>query len=71
VVWANAELDGLCFGKGMSGTTLDKPSKALDTLESIVGKSEWLVDGKFSIADVAVASYLNYVPIFFRLYHQK
>lgn len=24
VVWANSELDGLCFGKGMSGTQLDK-----------------------------------------------
>lgn len=24
VVWANSELDGLCFGKSMSGTQLDK-----------------------------------------------
>jgi glutathione S-transferase len=24
IVWANSELDSLCFGKGMSGTTLDK-----------------------------------------------
>lgn len=51
----------------MSGTTLDKPSRALDTLESIIGTSDWLVDNSFSVADVAVASYLNYVPVFFRL----
>jgi glutathione S-transferase/alpha,alpha-trehalase len=50
----------------MSGTSLDKASKALDTLENLLAKKEWLVDNKFSIADVAVGSYLNYVPVFFR-----
>jgi hypothetical protein len=68
VVWANAELDGLCFGKGMSGSQLDKPSRALDTLEALLGKSEWIADNKFSVADVAIASYLNYVPVFFGYY---
>ena len=66
IVWSNAELDGLCFGKGMSGTQLDKPSKALDTLEGILESTEYIVDNTFSVADVAIASYLNYVPIFFR-----
>lgn len=66
VVWANAELDGLCFGKGMSGTQLDKPSPALDKLEAILNDKEWLVNNAFSVADVAVGSYLNYVPVFFR-----
>lgn len=66
VVWANSELDGLCFGKGMSGTQLDKPNKALDILERIFKDNEWLVDNTFSVADVAVGSYLNYVPVFFR-----
>ena len=65
VVWANSELDSLCFGSGMSGTSLDKPNKALDKLDFLLSSAEWLVDGKFSVADVAVASYLNYVPIFF------
>ena len=65
VVWANSELDGLCFGKGMSGTQLDKPSKALDVLEKILSNQEFLVNNQFSVADVAVASYLNYVPVFF------
>ena len=66
VVWANSELDGLCFGKQMSGTMLDKPGRALDVLDNMLGSKEWLVDNKFSVADVAVGSYLNYVPIFFR-----
>lgn len=35
-------------------------------LENILSKSEWLVDNTFSVADVAVGSYLNYVPLFFR-----
>jgi glutathione S-transferase/alpha,alpha-trehalase len=66
VVWANSELDGLCFGKGMSGTSIDQADlRPVAVLESILGKSEWLVGGEFSVADVAVASYLNYVPIFF------
>jgi len=50
----------------MSGTTLDKPNRALDKLESILSSSDWLVDNTFSVADVAVGSYLNYVPLFFR-----
>lgn len=65
VIWANAELDGLCFGKGMSGTQLDKPNRGLDILESYLKDKDWLVDNQFSVADVAVGSYLNYVPVFF------
>ena len=54
VVWANSELDGLCFGKGMSGTQLDKPGKALDTLDGILSKSEYLVGNQFSVADARI-----------------
>ena len=65
VVWANSELDNLCFG-GMRGTSLDRPGiKALDNLDKILGSAEYLVDNEFSVADVAVAAYLNYVPVFF------
>ena len=47
-------------------TAMDKPDlKAVATLERILGETEWLVDDTFSVADVAVGSYLNYVPIFF------
>lgn len=60
-----SDLDGLCFGKGMSGTQLDKPSKGLDILEKLLSNNEFLVNNQFSVADVAVASYLNYVPVFF------
>lgn len=35
VVWANSELDYLCFGKGMSGTMLDKVS-SLFRIEKIL-----------------------------------
>lgn len=71
VVWAGAELDGLCFGAipgdhRVRGTSMDNPSiKQVAILEDILGQSEWLVDDKFSVADVAVGSYLNYVPVFF------
>ena len=65
IVWANSELDGMCFGKGMSGSSLDKPNRGFDILESYLKDKEWLVDNEFSVADVAVASYLNYVPVFF------
>merc|ERR1719163_2547939 len=71
VVWSNAELDGLCFGAvpgdhRVRGTAMDRPElKSVGTLEKILSESEWLVDGEFSVADVAVGSYLNYVPIFF------
>lgn len=37
----------------------------MDVLEQILSSGEWLVDGTFSVADVAVGSYLNYVPLFF------
>ena len=71
VVWANTELDGLCFGAipgdhRVRGTSMDRADlKAVATLEKILSENEWLVDDTFSVADVAVASYLNYVPIFF------
>jgi glutathione S-transferase/alpha,alpha-trehalase len=49
----------------MSGTQLDKPCRGLDVLENYLKDKDWLVQNEFSVADVAVASYLNYVPIFF------
>ncbi|KAL1523734.1 hypothetical protein AB1Y20_018663 [Prymnesium parvum] len=71
VVWSNSELDGLCFGAipgdhRVRGTSMDKPGlRSVQVLEKILGQCEWLVGDEFSVADVAVASYLNYVPIFF------
>lgn len=71
VVWSNSELDGLCFGAvpgdhRVRGTSMDRPDvKSVKVLNDILSKTDWLVDGEFSVADVAVGSYLNYVPIFF------
>lgn len=72
VVWSNSELDGLCFGAvpgdhRVRGTSMDKADlKSVKVLEDILSKSDWLVNNEFSVADVAVCSYLNYVPIFFQ-----
>ena len=71
VVWSNSELDGLCFGAvpgdhRVRGTSMNRPElRSVKTLESILSKNDWLVSDTFSVADVAVGSYLNYVPIFF------
>lgn len=67
VMWANASLDPVCFVEEngrVIGTCLDQPSqRVVSKLEGIL-EQDWLVDD-FSVADVAVASYLNYVPLFF------
>jgi hypothetical protein len=46
-------------------TGLSKPNKRIDTLDRILSNQEFLVPDKFTIADVAVASYLLYVLQFF------
>jgi len=70
IMWANASLDSICFvynEKGfISGTQLRNPNKHMDALETVLSKQEYLVDGGFSLADVAVSSYLLFVPQFFR-----
>jgi glutathione S-transferase/alpha,alpha-trehalase len=70
VVWANSALDPVCFDENergqVIGTRLDRPDgRLVATLERILGESDYLVDDAFSVADVAVAAYLNYVPVFF------
>lgn len=71
VVWTQAELDGLCFGAvpgdhHVRGTSMDKPElRSVAVLEKMLGESEWMVNNEFSVVDVAIGSYLNYVPIFF------
>ena len=70
VMWANSELDGLCFGAvpgdhRVRGESMSKPDvRSVGRLDEILGEREWLVGDAFSVADVACASYLNYVPIF-------
>merc|ERR1719454_2193044 len=40
--------------------------RSVGRLDEILGEREWLVGDSFSVADAAVGSYLNYVPIFHR-----
>ena len=37
----------------------------MSVLDQLLSESEYLVDDDFSVADVAVAAYLCYVPLFF------
>mmetsp|Transcript_35348 Transcript_35348/g.54282 ORF Transcript_35348/g.54282 Transcript_35348/m.54282 type:complete len:177 (-) Transcript_35348:206-736(-) len=68
IAWANASLDPICFleveGK-VYDTGLKKPNKRIEKLDSIFKDQEFLLDSGFSVADVAVASYLLYVVQFF------
>lgn len=71
VMWANATLDGFCFGAfpgdhRVRGTCIGNASiKGVKMLDDILAEREWMLDGGFSVADVAVGAYLNYVPVFF------
>uniref|UniRef100_A0A7S4LLV6 Glutathione transferase n=1 Tax=Eutreptiella gymnastica TaxID=73025 RepID=A0A7S4LLV6_9EUGL len=69
VVWANATLDPICFIENDRGQVLDtqlrKQPPAIDTLNAILGSQPWVLGDEFSVADVAVASYLLYVLLFF------
>jgi len=69
ISWANASLDPIVFLETPEGkvydTGLKKPNRRIETLDKILSKQEFLVEGGFSLADVAVASYLLYAPQFF------
>lgn len=79
ITWANASLDPICFLETPDGnvydTGLKKPNRRMQRLNDILSRQQYLVaeatnDGNqsnsiFTIADVAVASYLLYVLQFF------
>ena len=69
ITWANASLDPICFLETPDGkvydTGLKQPNKRLDTLNDRLAKQTYLVGETFTLADVAVASYLLYVLQFF------
>ena len=69
VMWANSSLDPICFVENdrgqVMGTRLDQPGRAVQVLDQLLSEQEYLVENDFSVADVAVCSYLNYVPLFF------
>ena len=61
--------DLLYANKNSYDTGLKKPNRRIETLDQILSKQEFLLDdtnGGFSLADVAVSSYLLYVPQFFQ-----
>jgi glutathione S-transferase/alpha,alpha-trehalase len=70
IVWANASLDPICFletpeGK-VIGTGLKNPKqKRIVKLDDMFSKQEYMLSEGFTLADVAIASYLLYVPQFF------
>ena len=79
ITWANASLDPICFLETPDGkvydTGLKKQNKRIGQLNEVLGKQQFLVaasssakgddDSVFTLADVAVASYLLYVLQFF------
>merc|ERR1719284_800868 len=70
IVWANASLDPICFLETPDGKVYDTGLKnpkqrRILALNDMLAKQEYMVSDKFSLADVAVASYLLYVPQFF------
>ncbi|CAB9514114.1 S-transferase GstB [Seminavis robusta] len=71
VCWANASLDPICFLETPDGKVYDtglknSNNKRIRQLDQILDQRQYLVsEDKFSVADVAVASYLLYVIQFF------
>jgi glutathione S-transferase len=72
IVWANASLDPVCFIETPQGKVIDTSFKyghpRLDQLETYLSDSAnqpYILGERFTLADVAVASYLLYVPQFF------
>mmetsp|Transcript_43864 Transcript_43864/g.92265 ORF Transcript_43864/g.92265 Transcript_43864/m.92265 type:complete len:252 (-) Transcript_43864:160-915(-) len=69
IAWANASLDPICFLETPEGkvydTGLKSPNRRIEKLNEMLSESQFLVEGGFSLADVAVASYLLYVIQFF------
>ena len=77
IIWANVSLDPCLFIENAKGQVLDtgvrvkplqQPPKTIQRLESVLSErseNEWLAGESFGAADVAVGSYLLYVPQFF------
>lgn len=70
VMWANASLDPICFVENDRGQVLDTKlkgsPKAIATLNDLLGdRGPWLLGDEFSVADVAVGSYILYTLLFF------
>lgn len=70
VVWANASLDPVLFKENSNGqvigTLAGQENKKLRVLDTVLSsQNKYLLGEDFSVADVAVAAYLLYIPQFF------
>ena len=69
IVWANASLDPCLFKENEEGKVFDTGARGnpreLQRLNTALATREYLVDDTFGVADVAVCSYLLYIPQFF------
>jgi glutathione S-transferase len=73
IVWANASLDPVCFINNARGQVIDtglnypERHKRIDRLNAILQENKGVLVKSlgFSVADVAVASYLLYTLLFF------
>jgi glutathione S-transferase len=69
IAWANASLDPICFKETPDGkvfdTGLKQPNRRIAQLDEMLSKNLFLLDKTFTLADVAVSSYLLYVIQFF------
>jgi len=70
-VWANSSLDPVCFVENergqVIGTRGNTENRALRGLDDRLKENKYIAGGgeRFTVADVAVASYLFYILIFF------
>ncbi|KAK3239924.1 glutathione S-transferase [Cymbomonas tetramitiformis] len=62
ITWANATLDPAIFSPNIQASA----PRVLDKLDGLLASIDtYLVEDEFSVADVAVGSYLLYIPVFF------
>jgi len=68
VVWANATLDPICFKEidgRVVGTGLEGEPRQIARLNELLEGQDFILGSEFSVADVAIGSYLLYVLLFF------
>ena len=71
ITWANASLEPICFLESPDGTVDDtglnfpNSQKRLDRLDQTLSRQDYLLPTKFTLADVAVSSYLLFTLKFF------
>jgi glutathione S-transferase len=71
IAWANASLDPICFLETPEGRVYDTglrkypKNRKLQRLDELLSRKTFLLGDQFTVADVAVASYLLYVVQFF------